>query len=187
MTTSTSGKADKPLRRPSLTVPRFNQIAMDDWCPASRREKEAGHRWKLMYLMAEHSKAAYEVRKFEELCGRIAMIAVVAAVSLEVLEGHGVFADVSSQVVHCWELTLVAAMLSAIQVAEIGVTRGMAAGGFLATRFTSNMLDSFQQVQQRRAKRQNDLDRLVDASIEYAYVPAIYPRTGPPRARRGDH
>jgi len=116
----------------------------------------------------------------------LSQIAVVAAVSLEVLEGHGVFADVSCQVVHCWELTLVAAMLSAIQVAEIGVTRGMAAGGFLATRFTSTMLDSFQQVQQRRAKRQNDLDRLVDASIEYAYVPAIYPRTGPPRARRGD-
>jgi hypothetical protein len=71
---STSGKAHKPLRRPSLVVPRFNQLAMDDWCPASRREKEAGHRWKLMYLMAEHSKAAYEVRKFEEFCGRIAMV-----------------------------------------------------------------------------------------------------------------
>jgi hypothetical protein len=34
----------------------------------------------------------------------------------------------------------------------------------------------FQSVQERRAKRRNDMDMLVDASVEYVYVPALQPR-----------
>lgn len=79
-------------------------------------------------------------------------IALAAAVSLELLEGHGVFENVSIPVVECWELCVVAAMLSAIQVAEIGVTRGMAAGGELATRFTESFLNSFQVRNWRRTR-----------------------------------
>jgi hypothetical protein len=61
-------------RRAALFVPRFGRVDSSSYDEAQRKEREAGRRWKLMYLMAENAKAGYELRKFEELSGRIAMV-----------------------------------------------------------------------------------------------------------------